>query len=89
MARECASPRFMQSTLENRPARGKSWDMPMIKLNRTNQGGTFMLNSDQIVSIEVKEKVTTVALIGGRFFPWRNRRWKSRAKSNRWRRNAS
>lgn len=42
--------------------------MPLIKLNRINKGGSILLNSQHIMSIETEMKITTVTLIGGQLF---------------------
>ena len=36
--------------------------MPFIKLNRINKGGEILLNSDQIIYIEIEGRSTTVHL---------------------------
>ena len=36
--------------------------MPLIKLNRINKGGEILVNSDEIIFIEVESKTTTVHL---------------------------
>ncbi|TAK91901.1 MAG: hypothetical protein EPO07_19580 [Verrucomicrobia bacterium] len=36
--------------------------MPLIKLNRINKGGEILLNSEQIVYIEIESRATTVHL---------------------------
>ena len=42
--------------------------MPLIKLNRINKGGEILLNSNQIASIEIESKTTTVHLAAGGLF---------------------
>lgn len=42
--------------------------MPLIKLNRINQGGEIHLNSEHITFIEVEGRSTTVHLTGGLLF---------------------
>jgi hypothetical protein len=36
--------------------------MPLLKLNRINRGGEILLNSEQILFIEIESKATTVHL---------------------------
>jgi hypothetical protein len=36
--------------------------MPLLKLNRINKGGEILLNSEQILYIEIESKTTTVHL---------------------------
>ena len=36
--------------------------MPLIKLNRINKGGEILVNSDDIIFIEVESRTTTVHL---------------------------
>ena len=36
--------------------------MPLLKLNRINKGGEILVNSEQILFIEVESKATTVHL---------------------------
>jgi uncharacterized protein YlzI (FlbEa/FlbD family) len=42
--------------------------MPLIKLNRVNQGGEILVNSDHIVYIETESRTTTVHLTDGLLF---------------------
>lgn len=42
--------------------------MPLIKLRRINKGGDIVLNTEQIVFIEIEGKSTTVHLAGGLLF---------------------
>jgi hypothetical protein len=42
--------------------------MPLIKLNRINKGGVILLNSEDIMSVELEMKTSTVTLIGGQLF---------------------
>jgi len=42
--------------------------MPLIKLNRINQGGEILLNSDHIVYIETESRSTTVHMSDGLLF---------------------
>lgn len=42
--------------------------MPLIKLRRINKGGDIVLNTEQVVFIEIEGKSTTVHLAGGLLF---------------------
>ncbi len=42
--------------------------MPMIKLSRIAKGGEIVVNSDNILFIEVESKSTTVHMIGNTIF---------------------
>ncbi len=42
--------------------------MPLIKLNRINKGGELILNSDQIMYLEIESRTTTIHLAGGELF---------------------
>ncbi len=42
--------------------------MPLIKLNRINKGGEILLNSENIVFIEIESRTTTVHMRKGLLF---------------------
>ena len=42
--------------------------MPLLKLNRINKGGEILINSEQIMYIEIESKVTTVHLSDRQIF---------------------
>jgi DNA-binding LytR/AlgR family response regulator len=42
--------------------------MPLIKLSRINKGGEIVVNSDNILFIEVESRYTTVHLTGNMIF---------------------
>jgi hypothetical protein len=42
--------------------------MPLLKLNRINRGGEILVNSDQILLVEVESKTTTVHMFGQLLF---------------------
>jgi len=42
--------------------------MPLLKLNRINRGGEILVNSDQILFIEVESKATTIHLANNMIF---------------------
>jgi hypothetical protein len=42
--------------------------MPLIKLNRINKGGEIVINSDQILFVEIESKVTTVHMTNNLLF---------------------
>jgi uncharacterized protein YlzI (FlbEa/FlbD family) len=42
--------------------------MPLLKLNRINKGGEILINSEQIMFIEIESKATTVHMTDGLLF---------------------
>jgi hypothetical protein len=42
--------------------------MPLLKLNRINKGGEILINSEQIMYIEIESKATTVHLSDRQIF---------------------
>jgi hypothetical protein len=42
--------------------------MPLIKLNRINKGGEILINSDQILFVEVEAKTTTIHMTDNLLF---------------------
>jgi uncharacterized protein YlzI (FlbEa/FlbD family) len=42
--------------------------MPLIKLNRINKGGEILINSEQILYIEVESRTTTIHMSDGLLF---------------------
>jgi len=42
--------------------------MPLIKLSRINKGGDILINSDQILFVEVEAKTTTIHMTGNLLF---------------------
>ena len=42
--------------------------MPLLKLNRINKGGEILINSEQIMFIEIESKATTVHMSDRQIF---------------------
>jgi len=42
--------------------------MPLLKLNRINKGGEILINSEQIMYVEIESKATTVHLSDRQIF---------------------
>ena len=42
--------------------------MPLIKLNRINKGGQIVLNSEQILFVEVESRTTTIHMTNNLLF---------------------
>ncbi len=42
--------------------------MPLLKLNRINKGGEILVNSEQILFIEIESKATTVHMTDNLLF---------------------
>ncbi len=42
--------------------------MPLLKLNRINKGGEILINSEQILFIEIESKATTVHMVDRSLF---------------------
>ena len=42
--------------------------MPLLRLNRINKGGEILINSEQILFIEIESKATTVHLTDRQLF---------------------
>ncbi|MEI6565885.1 MAG: hypothetical protein WCR20_04380 [Verrucomicrobiota bacterium] len=42
--------------------------MPLIKLNRINKAGEIILNSEEILYMEIESRTTTIHMVGGGVF---------------------
>ena len=41
--------------------------MPLIKVNRINKGGEILINSDDILFVEIESRTTTIHMTGNLF----------------------